>query len=133
MCEDLLTKELWARSPYHVKVFYENDFYDILGISCGRVVLVKPVMSTVAATPLIKEVKLYLRPMSSMTNEEIEDYHKTMDKYTHRIYPNSADFSEHTEYSWTAETIDWLNKHHFDYRGLIENGLALKAPEGMYK
>ena len=27
---------------------------------------------------------------------------------------------------------DWLNKHHFDYRGLIEKGLALEAPEGMY-
>ena len=32
-----------------------------------------------------------------------------------------------------AEAIDWLNAHHFDYRGLIEKGLALEAPEGMYK
>jgi hypothetical protein len=30
------------------------------------------------------------------------------------------------------DTLDWLNKHHFDYRGLIEKGLALEAPEGMY-
>jgi len=29
--------------------------------------------------------------------------------------------------------FDWLNAHHFDYRGLIERGLALEAPEGMYK
>jgi hypothetical protein len=29
--------------------------------------------------------------------------------------------------------IDWLNAHHFDYRDLIEKGLALEAPEGMYK
>lgn len=29
--------------------------------------------------------------------------------------------------------VDWLNEHHFDYRGLIEMGLALEAPEGMYK
>ena len=28
---------------------------------------------------------------------------------------------------------DWYNAHHFDYRGLIEKGLALEAPEGMYK
>jgi hypothetical protein len=28
--------------------------------------------------------------------------------------------------------IDWLNKYHFDYRGLIEKGLAIEAPEGMY-
>jgi hypothetical protein len=31
------------------------------------------------------------------------------------------------------ELGDWLNAHHFDYRGLIEKGLALEAPEGMYK
>jgi hypothetical protein len=29
--------------------------------------------------------------------------------------------------------INWLNGHHFDYRGLIKMGLALEAPEGMYK
>jgi len=29
--------------------------------------------------------------------------------------------------------IDWLNASHFDYRGLIEKGLALEAPEGMYE
>ena len=29
--------------------------------------------------------------------------------------------------------LDWLNAHHFDYRGLIGKGLALPAPEGMYK
>ena len=28
--------------------------------------------------------------------------------------------------------IDWLNAHHFDYRGLIKKGLAMQAPEGMY-
>ena len=31
------------------------------------------------------------------------------------------------------EQINWLNSHHFDYHGLISKGLALEAPEGMYK
>lgn len=31
-----------------------------------------------------------------------------------------------------SEQLDYLNAHHFDYRGLIENGLALEAPPGMY-
>ena len=33
----------------------------------------------------------------------------------------------------SIESIDWLNEHHFDYRGLIPMGLALEAKEGMYK
>jgi len=28
--------------------------------------------------------------------------------------------------------IDWLYAHHFDFRGLIPMGLALKAKEGIY-
>ena len=33
----------------------------------------------------------------------------------------------------TYKSIDWLNSRHFDYRGLIEKGLALEAPKGMYE
>ena len=29
--------------------------------------------------------------------------------------------------------IDWLNAHHFDYRDLIDKGLALEAPTDIYK
>ena len=32
-----------------------------------------------------------------------------------------------------SKMLDWLNKNMFDYRGLIEKGVALEAPEGMYK
>jgi hypothetical protein len=52
--------------------------------------------------------------------------------------PFDSDFSVYPiEYTFVYEHdinsyIDWLNKHHFDYRGLIEKGLALEAPEGMY-
>ena len=62
-------------------------------------------------------IKPYLRPMSSMTEEE---------KINYRAFFN-YDGVEYPE-----EYIDWLNKNMFDYRGLIEKGLALKAPEGMY-
>lgn len=68
----------------------------------------------------IFNVRCYLRPMSSMTEEEKEElYQKTGFKLDDYIFGISA--------------IDWLNAHHFDYRGLIEKGLALEAPEGMYK
>ena len=66
----------------------------------------------------IEDIKPYLRPMSSMTEEEKIDY-QAFFNYDGVEYPD--------------EYIDWLNKNMFDYRGLIPNGLALEAPEGMYK
>lgn len=63
--------------------------------------------------------KPYLRPMSSMTEEEKNEYFgRTM----------TIDIVEMSQ-----QVIDWLLKHHFDYRGLIEKSLALEAPKGMYK
>lgn len=69
----------------------------------------------------LSEVKPHLRSMDYMTEEEAEEF-TDFDVYGDGEYiiPN-------------YQAIDWLNKHHFDYRGLIEKGLALEAPEGMYK
>lgn len=69
--------------------------------------------------------KPYLRPMSSMTEEEISEFQKRL-----KII---KDVEQTLHFCNTVESIDWLNAHHFDYRGLIEKGLALEAPEGMYK
>ena len=69
------------------------------------------------------ECKPYLRPMSSMTDKEKTEYKK--------IAPGIAwHYGIHFP---TTNKIDWLNARHFDYRELIEKGLALEAPEGMYK
>lgn len=140
--KELLLKDLSARLPYEVKVqvpkrisinplrvyaieqMYESTFY------CERNGWLCKFWNETFAR--IDEVKPYLRPMSSMTEEERKEYYSTQSEYTHRIYPDSADFSEHTEYSWTAKTIDWLNANHFDYHGLIPKGLALEAPKDMY-
>ena len=70
----------------------------------------------------LSEVKPYLRPMSiPWTEEEAEEFAE-FDVYAdgNYIIPN-------------YQAIEWLNKHHLDYRGLIEKGLAFEAPEGMYK
>lgn len=79
----------------------------------------------------IENIKPYLRPMSSMTFEErsfclkrgtigYDENDKIFD-----VYPYGLEK--------TMEVIDFLNAHHFDYRGLIPKGLALEAPEGMYE
>lgn len=69
-------------------------------------------------------VKPYLRPISSMTEEEKEEYCNLQDKFLYSSqYPVTDAF----------ELFDWLNRNGFDYRGLIPTGLALEATEGMYK
>ena len=64
---------------------------------------------------LLTNIKPYLRPMSSMTEEERQEYGLVL-----------CD-------ELSINRFDWLNAHHFDYRGLIEKGLALEATEWMYK
>ena len=81
-------------------------------------------MSTGSRPFRFGEILPYLRPMSSMTKEERKEYNE----YTFHGASIGSILNTATAY----ELIDWLNKHHFDYRGLIEKGLALEAPEGMY-
>ncbi len=71
--------------------------------------------------------KPYLRPMSSMIEEEVEEFAalESIDILGGNTKITCVELS--------IDAIDWLNAHHFDYRWLIEKGLALEAPEGMYK
>ena len=68
----------------------------------------------------ITEFKPYLRPMSSMTEEEKKEY-DILTPIVEVVFPCDA-----------YPLIDWLNKKMLDYRGLIEKGLALEAPKDMY-
>lgn len=63
----------------------------------------------------IEHCRPYLRSMDSMTEEECDEW------------------AQLESDEWGANSIDWLNRKMFDYRGLIPMGLALEAPEGMYK
>ena len=81
--------------------------------------------------------KPYLRPMSSMTEEEEEEY-DSMFSNARRIYCNCV-YYDTVQEDDIPDFIDWLIEHHFDYRKtpdgktMIEAGLAIEAPEGMYK
>ena len=120
--KELLLKDISARLPYQPlckKVDAEDNFceWDVpLGYSLRDLVDNKII------------IKPYLRPMSSMTEEEEKEFNDQM--YKAKQY---SDDKSYNVYEVTSLNIDWLNAHHFDYRGLIPMGLALSALEGMYK
>ena len=66
-------------------------------------------------TVYIDNVRLYLLPLSSMTEEQKKEY-----QYITERWMNDSSYS-------ISDSTDWLNKNHFDYRGLIEKGLAIDA------
>lgn len=140
--KQLLLKDLCGRLPYGVKVAYtalsDNmpKVWDVIGLpAVGLVDIVVPGKYRFAAVS-VEEIKPYLRPMSSMTEKEYNEYDKATDL-------DVADSSETLKENLKAKIrvrvskwyhgADWLNAHHFDHRGLIEKELALEAPANMYK
>ena len=125
----LLLNDLCARLPYGVVVertyIPENNGYTSKLTAYALDLVLNDNWS----------VKPYLRPMSSMTEEEYKEY----DKETDLDVKDSAETLKENLKAKTRVRVskwyhgnDWLNAHHFDYRGLIEKGLALEAKEGMY-
>lgn len=124
--KQLLIADLCARLPYRVecKINYtfnnETTDWEDVESTCDDIITkinfdTKEVFSDwLSEYSSIDDVKPYLRPMSSMTEEERG--------VSEQVYKNGG-FWAH---------FDWLNAHHFDYRGLIEKGLALEAPHEMY-
>ena len=130
--KDLLFKDLCARLPYYVRVNYKGEVYDVLGIINGRLVLCKPFQSHgLEYNPLVEEVKPYLFPMSSMTEEQRREYTKAQSDDGDIVFSCAIKYVETGADIVSAEyhATDWLNAHHFDYRGLIEKGLAIDATE----
>lgn len=124
--KDLLLKDLSARLPYGVKVAFSVDDYahDLITIDTEllKAVRIKGKRpgskydrgpEIVGMWTYIKNIKPYLFPMSSMTEEQSKEFYET--------------FHGSGNYDWTIETFDWLNANHFDYRGLIPKGLAIDA------
>ena len=123
--KQLLLRDLCMRLPYGVKV-WNSEFLDPIEEYHPNETLILSDLDFYIKTSI--EVKPYLRPMSSMTKEEEEEYELLID------------CSDYTYFKTSDKVIDWLNKHYFDYRidpstgkTLIESGLAIEAPEGMYK
>ena len=118
----LLFKDLCARLPYGVK--YNFDGYDGCNYTMGKVNL-----NAVDDFP-IENIKPYLFPMSSMSDKELIEFFQisgmNLNTYELRTY-RRKDIAIASTLSSYSRNIDWLNAHHFDYRGLIEKGLAIDA------
>ena len=121
--KQLLLQDLCARLPYGVcaHVRYKE------GEPCYGKLTPRDIQWFIDSN--IENIKPYLRPMSSMTEEEKKEFNSLINGVEERC------INAYGKGGYTLafiEVNDWLNAHHFDYRGLIEKGLALEAPEGMY-
>ena len=123
--EQLLLKDLCSRLPYGVKILEGGVIIETLQkiekVS-KTLHIVNGCGESIGGGFSISQVKPYLRPISSMTEEE-KDYYDSM------FIEVEGDYFA----MFPTTVIDYLNSHHFDYRGLIPMGLALEAKEGMYE
>lgn len=122
--KDLLIKDLCARLPYDVKVLYNNEVFNIDYIS-GIYEEIK-LDNSDRYTIDVLEVKPYLFLLSSMAEEQEKEYYNLCIE-EEREEIEFGEWVTRVYYHDTIESIDWLNKNHFDYRGLIKRGLAIDA------
>ena len=128
--KQLLLIDLCARLPYKVRIkcdAYPNGAV-VKGI-VGEQVFHTPYFiggEIIIDKHTIDTVRPYLRSMSSMTEEEANEWAKASNM--------KFDMEDGFFDCYDAHlSVDWLNKNMFDFRGLIPMGLALEAPDGMYK
>lgn len=131
--KDLLLKDLCARLPYGVKI-------ELMPITRGKCVTLTPIILQDYFISDDVNYLPYLRPMSSMTEEEKEEFLSII-KVVHwekvgleetgimsidlcECYDNDGGMKNLYDVIDT-KAIDWLNAHHFDFRNLIDKGLAI--------
>ena len=114
--KQLLLKDLCARVPYHPKGHVVNACN---GAECDEWLTCATFSMFTSVT---NNCRLYLRPMSSMTEDECVEFKWLNDK---------CDAMPTFEYVPVENyrIYDWMNRHHIDYRGLIEKGLAIEVTE----
>ena len=105
--KELLLKDLCGRLSHGVKISVNDKVETLQGIN----ILDTVVEYDSCLSSDIEEVKPYLFPLSSMTEEQEKEWRYTLS----------------SDGNITYDTVDWCNENHFDYRGLIPMGLALDA------
>lgn len=115
--KELLLKDLCARLPYGIKFLRESWNYE-----WDQELSVIEVLEDIDKDGYInrtkvynvEDIKPYLFPLSSMTEEQEEEYND-LNNYELGCFPS------------TEKALDYLLKNHFDYRYLIDEGLAIDA------
>ena len=120
--KELLIKDLSSRLPYDVKVLYDNKVFSIDYVSS---IYEEIKLDTCDNYTLdVSDVKPYLFPLSSMTEEQKKEYRKVCELDTEILSKHPMDG---TPFPALYNSQDWLNKNYFDYRGLIPMELAIDA------
>ena len=112
--KDLLIKDLCARLPYGVKIEFTRWVMNE-GMCMNTTLEPNHINQLLNDEDGDAEIKPYLFPFSSITKEQEDEYQHITERW---MYDSSYSI---------GDSIDWLNAHHFDYRGLIEKGLAIDA------
>ena len=118
--KELLLKDICARLPYGVKVEYKNEIFDVEHVSSMYEEVKLDTYET--WTVDVSDVKPYLFPLSSITEEQRDAFRNVGGVMSYNPQTNKWAIS-----AFAPEAYDWLNTHHFDYRGLIPRGLAIDA------
>lgn len=125
--KDLLLKDLCARLPYGVKGIVENG---IKVTTPSEWPVEKSIEFSMRYMVIKNGWKPYLFPMSSMTEEQQNEFDRTYANDMQVVSNNLKNRLDGQSYEMNLghyRHIDWLNANHLDYRGLIEKGLALDA------
>ena len=138
--KDLLLQDVCARLPYHLKgKSIDGKLYEAVVIYDTGTILATEVDGV--NTRISCGFKPYLRPLSSMTEEEKEELESISSFYFNdaldaqiqeSLKDENKDGSRMLEYVACTKVTDWLLEHHFDIHGLIEKGLAIEATEEIY-
>ena len=137
--KQILLADLCARLPFKIKGVLSFDKDKEIFTIEGYEIEKESLYLSNSEGCCVDDFKPYLRSLSSMTEEEKKELSK---KYVWNIWTGQIQIRYHSQGCWDDETecpteeyiilFDWLNAHHFDYRGLIKEGLALEAPKDMY-
>lgn len=120
--KELLLKDICARLPYGVKAQVYNHWRDEVQDETITIENLHQLIETFS----IGDIKPYLFPLSSMTEEQKREYNKWK-HYVPTYHYEYGDIVEEVELFDSPESFEYLIENHFDYRGLIEKGLAIDA------